>query len=142
MVNSSRRFKNALSIALALVAALWITSFAPPGQSITIGAIQPEAIDELTTGEVTFFWVDVTLTDPSVSPSFEWEVDSGQILGETNGEQILYEAPLEAGSVELKVTVGDDGHQVSTSKTISIIPHVLPEPEPDQIYTVDCPVDM
>jgi phosphate transport system substrate-binding protein len=43
---------------------------------------------------------------------------------------------LEAGSVELKVTVGDGGQQVSTSKTISIVPQVLPEPEPDQIYTV------
>jgi hypothetical protein len=127
MMNSSRRLlKNALSIVLALVAALWITSFAPPGQSITIGAIQPEAIDELLTGEVAFFWVDVSLSDPSLTPSFEWEADAGQILGETNGEQILYEAPLEAGSVELKVTVGDGGQQVSTSKTISIVPQVLP----------------
>jgi len=130
MVNSSGRFKNVVSILLAIVVALSVTSFAPLGQSITISTIQPEAIDELLTGEVTLFWVDVSLADPSVTPSFEWEVDFGQILGETNGEQILYEAPLKAGSVELRVTVGDGGQQVSTSKTISIIPQVFPEPEP------------
>ena len=136
MLKSSGRFNRVVWTVLAIVGVLSITSFSPPGQSITISAIQPEAMNELLTGQEAVFWIDVTPTDPNVTPTFEWEVDFGQIVGDGDSKQILYVAPSEPGSVELKVTAGDGGYQVSTSKTITIIPQILPEPEPDQIYTV------
>ncbi len=136
MVNPFGKFKNVVLIILAIVAVLSITAFSPPGQSISISTIQPEVVDELLTGEELMFWVDVTLVDPGVTPIYEWEVDFGQIVGEGDSNQILYVAPSEPGSVELKVTVGDGSYQVSTSKTLTILPQVLPEPAPDQMYTV------
>jgi phosphate transport system substrate-binding protein len=136
MVKSSGAFKKALSFVLAVVSVLSITSFSPPGQSMNVGDIQPEAVNTLLAGEEAIFWVDVTLNDPSVTPTYTWEVDAGQIAGETAGAQILYVAPSEPGSVEITVTVGDGSHQVLTSKTLTIIPQVLPEPEPDHMYTV------
>jgi phosphate transport system substrate-binding protein len=136
MLRLSGKLDKIVWTILAIVAVLSTTSFSPPGQPINIGTIQPEVIEELLTGEELMFWVDVTLVDPDVTLTYEWEVDAGQILGEGDSEQILYVAPLQPGTVEIKVTVSDGSYQISTTKTVTIVPQVLPEPEPDQIYTI------
>jgi ABC-type phosphate transport system substrate-binding protein/Tol biopolymer transport system component len=131
---SAGKFHNIARMALASVAVLLATSFSPPKQ-YTVSQIQPEATNDLLTGDEAVFWVEVTVYDPSITPSYEWEVDAGQIVGDGSGDRILYVAPDQPGTVEMSVTVRGGGEEVSAHKTLSVTPRVLPNITEDQIYT-------
>jgi phosphate transport system substrate-binding protein len=132
---SAGKFNNMVRLALASIVALLATSFSPPAQ-YTVSQIQPEATNDLLTGDEAVFWVEVTIYDPSITPSYEWEVDGGQIVGNGSGDRILYVAPDQPGTVEMTVTVRGGGEEVSARKTIGVTPRVLPNITEDQIYTV------
>ena len=111
MKKSAGKFNNMVRLALASIVALLATSFSPPAQ-YTVSQIQPEATNDLLTGDEAVFWVEVTIYDPSITPSYEWEVDGGQIVGNGSGDRILYVAPDQPGTVEMTVTVRGGGEEV------------------------------